>query len=532
MSSYCLLYLHSRNLITLFVTLILIFVLLEFKAHGQCTPPMSETCQGASVLCSLTELNGYTCNNSSTIASPCNPLCSQGGISSNTSWWALVSEGGNVTISLTIGSCQVFQGLQFGIWGDCQCGEEIICKSIPCAPPNSVQTINASLTPCKTYYFWIDGCSADLCDFTINTIGGDPPILPPLSNINNVPSRIIQPVCEGACSVLFFVNPLPGGCNPYFVWTLDGDEVPDNSNKVFLDFPDQGDFVLCVTAYIGNPISGSICSQEGPQCATVKVRPIADKAGVQRSLCWSEVNPGGYKWHSQRIFREGFYREQFTDLNCCKFDSIVEFKIYKAANAGRDFKVLGLKTKMNADIAQSGIWTKISGPGNVNFSNPSDPKSRITVTKYGNYTLEWFASSKECTDSDLVSIEFFKIPIKQIDPLQSKTEISNSFSNIQNNLLNNKSTEILISNPISPEGKTNIRIQNIYNSNYANYSWFDISGNKIIEHKIAVEIWNEIYEIKSPTVPGIYFLMVQVEEYTSTYNIEVHDGFKEKTMKH
>jgi len=287
---------------------------------------MAEECDQSSVLCSLDELNGYACNNPSTIPSPCGPLCSQGGVGHNTSWWAFVSKGGNITITMEIGGCTSSQGLQFGIWGDCVCKEEIVCRSIPCVPPNSNATVNVILTACKTYYLWVDGCSGDICDFTLHTSGGGPPQLTPLTPINNVASRIIQPVCVGACNYRFFVNPQPGGCEPTYVWTLDGDEVGGNSNDLRLDFPDQGDFIICVTAYIGNPSSGSICSQEGPVCATIKVLPTGDKFGVPRTICYEQAIPGGYTWHSQRVFQTGEYREQFQS-DCCKFDSIVHFTV-------------------------------------------------------------------------------------------------------------------------------------------------------------------------------------------------------------
>jgi hypothetical protein len=288
---------------------------------------MAETCEESSVLCSLNELYWYACNNPSTIPSPCSPLCSQGGVGHNTSWWGFVSQGGTATLTFKVGSCTSSQGLQYGIWADCNCGQEIACRSIPCIPPNSVSTITVNLIPCKTYYLWVDGCSGDICDFTIITTGGGPPSLTPLGFINNIPRMIIEPVCVGACNFLFFVNPQPGACEPTYVWTLDEDEVGGNSNQVRLDFPEQGDFVICVTAYIGNPQSGSICSQEGPRCATVKVRPIADKPGKPRTICWEAANPGGYKWHSQRILTSGIYKQNFRDQNCCVFDSIVEFAI-------------------------------------------------------------------------------------------------------------------------------------------------------------------------------------------------------------
>ncbi len=292
-----------------------------------CYPQASDDCNAAYVFCSISELNGYECLNNSNIPSMCNPPCSQGGVPHNTSWWAFTSLGGKVDISLTVGNCGLGQGLQFGVYGDCYCGEEVICKSIPCIPPYSLSTVSANLKPCKVYYLWIDGCSGDICNFTINTSGGGFPQLSPLGFINNAPSLMIQPVCQGACNYLFFINPQLSGCEANYLWQLDGDEVGGTTNEIRLDFPEQGDFVLCVTAYIGNFLNGSVCTQEGPRCTTVKVRPFADKLGKSRTICWEAANPGGYKWHSQRIYTSGTYRQQFTDANCCKFDSVVDFSI-------------------------------------------------------------------------------------------------------------------------------------------------------------------------------------------------------------
>ncbi len=333
----------------IFAFVILLVTLLNRNSIAQCTPPMAEECLWSSVLCSLDEVNGYACNNPSTIPSPCSPLCSQGGVGHNTSWWGFVTQGGNVSITLTIGGCTTSQGLQFGIWGDCDCYEELACNSIPCIPPGTVNVLNANLTPCKTYFLWVDGCSGDICDFTLNTSGGGPPDLSPLGKINNKANMIIEPVCAGACNFKFFVNPQPGGCEPTYVWTLDGNEVGGNNLETRLDFPDEGDFVICVTAYIGNPQSGSVCSQEGPRCATVKVRPIPSKTGKLRKICQNAVMPGGFKWHSQRIFTSGIYIEPFTDSICCKFDSIVEFEVLPPPVKGK-FYFIGCDNQPYVDI--------------------------------------------------------------------------------------------------------------------------------------------------------------------------------------
>lgn len=741
-------------------TYLFILLLLNFSSNGfaQCTPPMAEECEFSSVLCSLDELNGYACNNPSTVASPCNPLCSQGGVGHNTSWWGFVTNGGTVSITMEIGGCTTQQGLQFGIWGDCVCREEIVCRSIPCIPPNSNATVNVNLIACKTYYLWVDGCSGDICDFTLHTSGGGPPQLSPLTPINNLQTRVIQPVCEGACNFLFFVNPQPGGCEPTYVWTLDGDEVGDNSNEQRLDFPDQGDFVICVTAYIGNPTSGSICAQEGPVCATIKVRPNPDKEGVPRTICYEQANPGGYKWFSQRIFQTGYYREQFTDANCCKFDSLVHFTILarptpqkinyigcngeayksplgitipgcrtnyefnagktqdryrcdssafltaiyptittrftqscnegiiiissnlsikdscnsnasfsysyfwyrhsdptktilstderifitkpesyclevslttlfegqskscistfcydvqvdtshpnlviaaadtvcvneqnhivfdtslvpgiqhffwelspdgtivsaipelsnsidaswtkkgqkkvclsfkndslnicflckeitviKAAEAGADFKVFGLKTSLNANPVSTGLWRKISGPGSVAFSNPRDPKSRVTVSKTGIYQLEWDATNYGCHDLDTVQIEFFTYP----KILVKKTPLVSEKQNQRNQQITNQGRIVNFQtpNPIESVGRTSIEFDESILFERIQYCWINLTGSIELNGTVYNTNCNSICEIKAPVKSGLYLLQIDADGFRGVQKVLIY----------
>lgn len=294
---------------------------------AQCTPAMAESCEEAVVICSLDELNGYSCNNPSTVPSFCSPLCTGGGVGHNTSWWAFTCNGGEVSITISIGGCITNQGLQFGIWGDCSCGEDVVCNAVPCAEPGSVNTIKVKLEACKTYFLWVDGCSGDICDFTINTSLGGSPSLGNLGSINNAANSKILEVCEGACQIPFFINELPNGCNPNYLWTCHGMPVGGNERKIYLDFPKEGDFEICVSAYIGNLTSGSICSQTGPECIWVKVRKAADRMGSVRIICWEQVNGGNYNWHDQRITGSGIYRQRIHETNCCSYDSVVEFKV-------------------------------------------------------------------------------------------------------------------------------------------------------------------------------------------------------------
>jgi len=149
---------------------------IESGLLGQCVPPATDECSAANVLCSLDEVNGYSCQNTSDIHSdlyPCgaNLLCPSAGgayVPHNTSWWAFVTTGGNVTITITFSNCSG-AGVQMGLWGDCSCGEEVACN--PFCNGGGSFTITAYLTPCKTYYLFVDGCSGDVCQFTLTTSG-------------------------------------------------------------------------------------------------------------------------------------------------------------------------------------------------------------------------------------------------------------------------------------------------------------------------------------------------------------------------
>ncbi|MBK8483624.1 MAG: hypothetical protein IPL31_04565 [Saprospiraceae bacterium] len=116
-----------------------------------------------------------------------------------------------------------------GIWGDCNCSEEIMCMPL-FIQPGQTKTYAVNLVKCKIYYIAIDS-DDDICDFTLSTSGGGPPNLF-LGHINNKVNDIIEPVCEGYCGYKFFVD--QGGClEANYEWTLDGNKVGDSKHEIF-----------------------------------------------------------------------------------------------------------------------------------------------------------------------------------------------------------------------------------------------------------------------------------------------------------
>ena len=254
----------------------------------------------------------------------CMPICPSGGSPENIEWWAFTSEGGNVTISLTISNCTNTIGaigMEFGLSGNCNCSESVACNRL-CNGPGTY-TISATLTACKTYYLFIDGCNGDLCDYTIQTSGGNAPNLFPLGKINDDADGIIS-LCRTRDTHQFHAKPPSNGCIPNYEWTLDGINLGVNSYAFEYEFPEEGDFQLCVTSFIGDPQKGSICDQEGPVCATIQIRQIPDKTSGVRYLCPENIP---YKWYDQYIIDPGLYRTELFDKQYCYFDSVVQFQI-------------------------------------------------------------------------------------------------------------------------------------------------------------------------------------------------------------
>ncbi|MBK7811075.1 MAG: T9SS type A sorting domain-containing protein [Saprospiraceae bacterium] len=297
-----------------------IFIFFALKMNAQCTPPSADSCHLAQMLCVLNGVEKIYCCTNPNYNNPtgCMPLCPQGGISYNTGWWAFSTMSGHALFSFTIFNCKINgNGLQFGILGNCQCDEFISCSAT--CTSNDEYVIDAMLTPCKTYYLFANGCSGDVCDFCLRPIEAEKLELPQIGTVSGVRS-----VCQGACNVQYSAS-VGSGCEPTYHWTLNGQKIGADSGEVSLNFPDTGQFLLCVSASIGNVISGSFCDQVGPSCATITVHKLPNRFGPPKTICYEQIP---FILKEYVIDSNGMYRKEFTDsLSCCKFDSIFTFII-------------------------------------------------------------------------------------------------------------------------------------------------------------------------------------------------------------
>ncbi len=85
----------------------------------------------------------------------------------------------------------------------------------------------------------------------------------------------------------------------------------------------------------------------------------------------------------------------------------IEFINNPIVNAGTDDKICGnTYTLQGSSSVVDGSWSKIFGPGNANFEDPSNPKSTVTVDLCGTYSFEWIANNVDCVARDTVQITF------------------------------------------------------------------------------------------------------------------------------
>lgn len=83
------------------------------------------------------------------------------------------------------------------------------------------------------------------------------------------------------------------------------------------------------------------------------------------------------------------------------------------ADAGQGGNECDLNFKFNAvPKIGTGIWTKVSGPGNATFSpNANAPDATVTVTVYGTYVFRWTETQGVCKSSDDITVVFSRPPV-------------------------------------------------------------------------------------------------------------------------
>ncbi len=275
--------------------LVILFGINYFTSLGQIADPCTNgseaacTCQGAQILCSAEDLDGYTYQMSSYSHpndGPTGGMCfnGDGTTSHNPTWFAFAAGCPNLTLKVNFSGCNDAQpgpgtcaGLQASVYGDCEnyYGSVVGCNTTgQCNSTSGSRTVTMTgLIPGKTYYFLVDGCCGSACtNVSIEVL--TPPCPPSLGNWP--PPGLTGPdvlcINEPGAYTFFTVT---GGIR--YPWYIDGvsanvtekiENDPIASFTRSFSFSAPGMYNLCVDVYNDCvPESGS----PAPLCKTITV---------------------------------------------------------------------------------------------------------------------------------------------------------------------------------------------------------------------------------------------------------------------
>jgi len=139
-------------------------------------------CDEAIPLCNLEVIEDYPCSQNPSDFGPWLNQAHCNGVYQNTDFYKFVAGSGSYNIKFTIFAC-AGAGVQYGIMEECNPGGPYII----CDGGSNTGTIIVpaeSLTPCKTYIFWIDGFGGSICSYYVEVEGDfQECVIPPVTNI-------------------------------------------------------------------------------------------------------------------------------------------------------------------------------------------------------------------------------------------------------------------------------------------------------------------------------------------------------------
>ena len=359
--------------------IIFIFLGVIIQVKSQCSPAGADRCADAEVLCSAQELNGLSCQTVG-YSNPtgCQPLCSGGGVSINTSWWAFAGYKGQICITVTTISCANNKGMQFGVYEDECCYRNVACN-LNCQT-NGSKTLCFDNDYCRILYFFVNGCDGDICDFSLSVTGGNMPAVDP-------PKSIIGPsdVCQGSENIIYTTDLQLHDCNLCAAY-LDGQRIPSTECRTYLDFPTEGTFNLCFSHLL--VIDTKICNESSLICKQIRVTRNSTAKGVDTKVC-EALFP--FMWGNTLITGTGTYTAEFK-IGSCIQDSIKSF-IEIPSSIPPCKKNIYASGRVYYDINHNGSFDdKVDQSADGVFID-NDQSSAIALSTSGKYAIELIPNS-------------------------------------------------------------------------------------------------------------------------------------------
>ena len=338
----------------IFTLLLLVFIGQQVLV-GQCDPTAGLDCEGGTVLCGLNELDGFSCSNPA-ISNPTgpHPLCGGAGTPENTQWWAFKGNGKTITISFSfnLADCLYNNGIEAGVLDDCG-ANEVDCN-IDCNT-GSFSLIIPSIK-CHEYYLWVDGCDADVCDYTIDVINGEAPRLP-----DHLPvPKVIGKACRGGVAEVC-VKELNSCEDSKIKWIIDGIKNPDLDGYycIELDVPADGHpLEVCAVFFLRKNYLENC--DERASCLTLVPDPLVEEYDGELFVCWEDHKGEGYFWRDTLIFTDctdpPCRKTQFDNNIGCMIEYFAEITILDFREAKDVYKIICDKSELPFIAEDGSVW--------------------------------------------------------------------------------------------------------------------------------------------------------------------------------
>jgi len=206
-------------------------------------------CSTAEVLCSISELDGFTFSMSE-FEHPDDgpdPMCSgTSNLLNNPNWFSFVPWCEDITLTFEISNCTqpTFSfGVQVAVYEDCNSYVDIACNADDCGnEDDKILNLN-SLTIGAVYHIVIDGCAGSACDVTIVVDGSCP------EEIEDWTNGITGPTTAQSGEAIDYTTDDLDGATSY-VWSIDGVEDAITSEPTTeITWDALGTYELCVDVY-------------------------------------------------------------------------------------------------------------------------------------------------------------------------------------------------------------------------------------------------------------------------------------------
>ncbi|MBV6443396.1 MAG: hypothetical protein EPGJADBJ_05135 [Saprospiraceae bacterium] len=245
--------------------------LLSSPLFAQCPPPgfpdPGNSCPEAPVLCE--NLDGYcaTINNNNT-QQPF-PGCGNQFVLNNDEWFAFFAGSTSITIQVTPSNCSQNgnqEGLQGGIYGACM--TQVMDVQCQCTENPFILSSNNFVVG-QIYWFVLDGCAGNVCDYSIDVLSGSTVGVPPA---NPGPVTGLEEVCQNS-TTSYSLPPVQGAT--IYNWTLTPNigNINGSGPNVSVTWGNNTtEAELCVTTANG------CYANNTPSCITIDVIPTPTAA--------------------------------------------------------------------------------------------------------------------------------------------------------------------------------------------------------------------------------------------------------------